>query len=368
MVFDNNSVEGVVALNDPNGQLSVSGLAKLDGVNTVMDIDVLVADACLDKLNLDSKHPDHKLNARLEASFTGNNPDNMEGDIIISDIRYTDADNNGLHLDHFDISSREKDGGKYMTVNTDFLNGHIDGHINFARIVPTMKNILSTAFPSLMAELPDENTANKHKKSAEPEPAQGENVFNFSFTASENNELTEFFRLPIRVVHPININGSVNEAQKKANLGVAARYIMQGNKVIERTSLSVNIDGISDLCTMTATTQLDHKNGNITLILNGNAANDRLDTDIAWHYDRKKKFSGEISLSTLVKKTAPDSITASIDVNPTQFFVNDTAWQIEKAKINICNKRIELRDINVNRENQFLKANGFVSASHEVEV
>jgi hypothetical protein len=368
VVFDNNSVEGVVALNDPNGQLSVSGLAKLDGVNTVMDIDVLVADACLDKLNLDSKHPDHKLNARLEASFTGNNPDNMEGDIIISDIRYTDADNNGLHLDHFDISSREKDGGKYMTVNTDFLNGHIDGHINFARIVPTMKNILSTAFPSLMAELPDENTANKHKKSAEPEPAQGENVFNFSFTASENNELTEFFRLPIRVVHPININGSVNEAQKKANLGVAARYIMQGNKVIERTSLSVNIDGISDLCTMTATTQLDHKNGNITLILNGNAANDRLDTDIAWHYDRKKKFSGEISLSTLVKKTAPDSITASIDVNPTQFFVNDTAWQIEKAKINICNKRIELRDINVNRENQFIKANGFVSASHEDEV
>ena len=51
VVFDNNSVEGVVALNDPNGQLSVSGLAKLDGVNTVMDIDVLVADACLDKLN-----------------------------------------------------------------------------------------------------------------------------------------------------------------------------------------------------------------------------------------------------------------------------------------------------------------------------
>ena len=159
VVFDNNSVEGVVALNDPNGQLSVSGLAKLDGVNTVMDIDVLVADACLDKLNLDSKHPDHKLNARLEASFTGNNPDNMEGDIIISDIRYTDADNNGLHLDHFDISSREKDGGKYMTVNTDFLNGHIDGHINFARIVPTMKNIQSTAIPSLMAQLPYENTA-----------------------------------------------------------------------------------------------------------------------------------------------------------------------------------------------------------------
>lgn len=366
VIFDNNSVEGVVALNDPNGQLSVSGLAKLDGENTIMDIDALVVDACLDKLNLDQKHPDHKLNARLEASFTGNNPDNMEGDIIISGIRYTDADNNGLHIDHFDLSSRKKDGGKYMTVNTDFLNGYIDGHVNFARIVPTMKNILSTAFPSLMAELPDENATNK--KPVQPDSIHGENIFNFSFTASENNELTEFFRLPIRVVHPININGSVDETQKKANLGVAARYIMQGNKVIERTSLSVNIDGLSDLCTMTATTQFDNKNGNITLILNGNAANDRLDTDIAWHYDRKKKFSGEISLSTLVKKAAPDSITANIDVNPTQFFVNDTAWQIEKAKINICDKRIELRDINVNRENQFIKANGFVSASHEDEV
>ena len=175
-----------------------------------------------------------------------------------------------------------------------------------------------------------------------------------------------FFNLPVRIVHPITFSGEVDEQDRMLNAGFDAPYIMQGNKVLEKTSLSLNIDGESRSMSLNAVSQLDHKNGDILFILNGNATGDRLDSDISWQYDREKNFSGRISLSSLLGYNKEKKmINADIDVNPTVFTVNDTVWNIAPSKIIVDGKRIAVKDVDVYREGQFIKAEGVVSDSYD---
>ena len=354
--MDGRSYEGKISLNDPNADVEISGLVKLDGENSIFDVGASIAHVNLNKLNLTGKYPEHSLNAGLEISMTGNNPDNAEGDIIISDLRYVDENNEGVKLSHFDITSRKKGDSKYITLNSDLINGYIDGSVNFANMVPAVKSILSVAFPSLF----------ESKQSVEPVV---QNDFKYYFKLAENNEVTSFFNLPIRIVHPIEISGIVDEQDRSMSLGIDAPYIMQGKKVLENNSLSLNVDGANQMLSMNLVTKLDNKNGDITLIYNGNAADDRLDSDINWRYDRQHDFSGKISLSSLLKyDKETKQFDADIDVNPTSFMVNDTTWNIAESNIKIAGKRISLNDINVYRENQFIKADGAVSSDYDDEL
>ena len=355
ITIDKNSYNGHLALHDKNADLDISGFITIDGTNSAVDIIMSASDINPNKLKLINKYPEHSLSATLEASFTGNNIDNAEGDIIVSGINYTDSCGKGVTIDHLDITARQKDEGKYFTVNSDMINGYIDGKVNFAGLKHSLKNIISVVMPSIFATEMETKTNPLY-----------ENDFTYSFKIAENNELTDFFNLPVKIVHPIDITGEVDEPEQTLTAGIDAPYIMQGNKVIEKTSLSLNIDGESKAMTMNAITQLDHKNGNILFIFNSNAANNRIDSDINWQYDREKNYSGRISLSSLLK-TMPETnrLHADIDVNPTTFTVNDTVWDIAPSKISVEGKKIELNDIYVYRENQFIKANGSISDSYD---
>ena len=356
--LDGKSCYGNIALHDDNADVVADGLVRLDGADTEVDLRLAVKDVNLNKLRLITKYPDHAVSTSIEVAFTGNTVDNMEGDIIVSDICYLDSCGNGVRIDHFDITSRTGNNGKYITVNSDIVNGYIDGNINFANIGRSFRNIASVAFPSLLG--------GEGQDDEDMENAESQNDFAYSFKFAENNELTSFFNLPVRIVHPITFSGEVDEQDRMLTVGFDAPYIMQGNKVMEKTSLSLNIDGESRSMSLNAVSQLDHKNGDILFILNGNATGDRLDSDISWQYDREKNFSGRISLSSLLGYNKEKKmINADIDVNPTVFTVNDTVWNIAPSKIIVDGKRIAVKDVDVYREGQFIKAEGVVSDSYD---
>lgn len=354
-----NSYEGFLTLHDPNADVDISGLAVLDGADSKFDIKASIGKANLHKLNLIKKYPEHKLGVNAAISFTGNSIDNAEGDILVSGIGFTDDDGNGITVDHFDITSRHKEDSKYLTVNSDLINGYIDGNFNFANIVSEIKTILATSFPSLIEG--DETPGNTRKNGDFPQ-----NAFSYFFRLAESDKLTSFFNLPITIVHPVSITGRIDAPARKLSFGLEAPYIMQKQKIIEKTSIALNADGQSRLLTLNAATQLDNKNGNILLLLNGAAVNDRLDTDLEWRFDRKHDFSGKISLSSLLQRADDgNKYIADISVNPSKFVVNDTVWNIERSKITVAGKRISVNGVNVNRENQFIKADGTVSDSFD---
>lgn len=356
--FDPSNYEGVIMLNDPNIDLYIGGLAQFESDSSNVDIDISLNNVSLSNLNLSEKYPDNRLSAKITTNLSGHNINDIEGDLLVSDIQFTDSTGNGLKMDHFDISARKNGNKRLMTLNSDIVNGSVRGNIDLENIISDIKDILSTAFPVLFTPATDKartRTAN--------------NDFSFEFRLAEDRQFCDFFHLPVKVVHPINVSGTMNDSTRKFALGIDAPYIMNGNKIIEKTSLSLNVDGTNDLLSLNVVSQLDHKDGNILFLFNGNAANNRIDTDINWHYDRKRNFSGNINLSAGLSNSSEEgTIETAIDINPTTFTVNDTTWQIESAKVIVKDKKIYLSDINVNREGQFIKANGAISDSYDDEV
>ncbi len=357
--INKNSYKGTVTVNDPNAAINIAGQAVVDGANSQYNVSATLADISFHNLNLYNKNPGHRFGLNFEASIEGNTPDNIEGDVMISDIKFTDNGDDGISIDHLDISARtDDDNHRTITVNSDIINGQAEGFINFADMATEIKTILGESFPSLLKNGANKPTARK---------SDIENKFDYNFTIAECNELTEFFHLPIAIAHPIKLAGRMDTPNKNLSLGLEAPYLLQKNKVIENTSLAVSIDNQTKALTVNAATQLDNKNGNIMLLINGTGVNDRLDTDLEWVYDRKRDFSGKISLSSLFRRLEDSNkMEADISINPSQFAVNDTVWNIESSQIRIAaDKKIYVDSINVNRENQFVKANGVVSALAE---
>ena len=88
------------------------------------------------------------------------------------------------------------------------------------------------------------------KINEDPKKKTFPNCFTYFFQLAENNELTSFFKLPVTIVHPIKISGVIDDIRRNATLGIDAPYIVQGKKVIEKTSLSLNVDGGNNIMTV----------------------------------------------------------------------------------------------------------------------
>ncbi|MGM9857534.1 MAG: translocation/assembly module TamB domain-containing protein [Candidatus Limisoma sp.] len=351
--IDNNSYEGLITLKDENADIEISGMAVLDKKNTKIEVEAHTSGMRLHQLNLIKKYPDHALSFDAFASFSGNTPDTAEGDIEVSNISFIDNNGEGLLFDRLQLVARTLENGKKsISINSDLLNGNIDGDIRFASIVKEVKDIVSVPLPSLIA--PGEDLA-----------STATNNFTYSFTIEENDDLTEFFHLPITVVHPITIKGRVDAINNSLAFNLDAPYLLQKKNIIEKTGISLNVDKTTQTIQLNASTQFDHKNGNILLLLNSFGTHDRLDTDIDWNYDRRRDFSGRVSISSLFSRADDNRLLTDIDINPSHFSVNDTIWTVEPAKIHIDRKTIHIADINVNRDNQFVKAEGTVSTNAE---
>lgn len=351
--IDGRNYDGQICLHDPNIDLDIEGKFRPDGENTVVDVVATLANLSLANLNLTNKYRDYRLNGIAEVSLTGNNIDNVEGDLMLSDLSFMNEENEGINIDHLDITARQKDAGKYYTINSEILNGYIDGTTNFAGLTTSLKHIVGNIFPSLADYIP----ANEKAKSG------NQNDFVYHFQIAENEKLLKFFNAPLTIAHPIKISGRVDDIDGRATIGIDAPYLVQGKKMIEKTSLSIDFDGDNDMMSINAVSQLDHKNGNILLVFNGTGAADRFDSDINWQYDRKRNFSGSINLSTLFKRNDDNRFAADIDINPTTFSVNDTTWHVTPARINIDDRRITVDGIHVYRDNQSIKANGMASTN-----
>lgn len=358
--FNGKDYSGAVSISDENINLAINGVSSFRGKDSRTDIVVKASDINLAKLNLYEKYPLHDLSFGIDASFTGDRIDNSTGHLSLNNIEFKDNSNNGIGINHITIDADNSSELQQITLNSDLINGNIKGEYDFKCLVPAVKSILSHVFPSFF---PVENNDHKHNKN------QRINNFNFNFKIAENNTLTEFFNLPFRVVFPITLSGSVNESENKINFDFIAPYIQQKNKIIENTSLHLNIDVPADIFDLNATSLIPNKKGNISVTFNANAANDRLDTGFKWWVAREHAFNGEVNLSALFERNSEtNGIDTKININPSELVFNDTVWNVNPAIIDISKNVITVNNFDINCDKQYIRINGTASKEESDEM
>ena len=344
-----NEFHGLLSMNDPDGEIELNGDAVLNGKDTKIDVDLYANRLALSKFkSLSPGLPDNTLSLKMNASFTGNDINNATGVIDISDLTIAKSKGAPIHLNHIELMAQSDSRPKLISITSDFVNGRIEGQYDFKTIVPAVKGMLAQAFPDMFG------------KYASYTGRQSDNNFTFHFVVDPNEKFNALVQTPVKLVYKATVTGNLNAVDKDFNLNVSAPYLLQGKNLIEGTMLTASINKAENV-TLNAHTLLPSKNGKITVALDANGVNDRLDSDLSWKYDRERDYHGNIRLSTLLKRGLDNALLANVEVEPSEIVANDTVWNVESGNIFVMNSEVLVDSIVAHRDNQLIGIDGKVS-------
>ena len=347
---------GTLALNDPNGHVQLDGTAQLDGANSSFDFNIATRGVNLAGLGVTGKYPHHRLSANATASFWGNSLDNISGHLAVHDFSMVDANGKGLNFDHLEINADNDGIDKIVDINSDHIDGFISGQYDFNTIVPTVKHMLSRAFPQYFGDYADYT----HK--GLPHDVR------FNLVINPDDELNQMLHLPVRLAYRAIVEGELDEQDNTFDLVVDAPLMLQGNKLIENTRLLASIDSVSDRVVFNAQSSYPSKNGMININIDASGQDNRLDADLAWRVPNERDFYGNLNLSGLLDRGSDGKIKADIVVNPSAMVFNDTVWSVEKGHINIGNGALEVDNLSGHHGEQFIRINGKASDDPDDEL
>ena len=347
---------GTLALNDPNGRVELEGVAQLNGANSSFDVNITTRDLNLAHMGISGKYPNHRLSADATASFWGNSLDNISGHLSVNDFSMVDSHGKGLHFNHLEVNADNDGIDKIVDINSDHINGFISGQYDFNTIVPTVKHMLSRAFPQYFGDYAD------YTHSGQPHDVR------FNLVINPDEELHEMLNLPVSLAYRVIVEGNLDENDNTFDLVVDAPLMLQGNKLIEQTRLVASLDSVSDQIIINAQSSYPSKNGMINLNVDASGQNNRLDANLAWRVPNERDFYGNVSMSGLLDRGDDGKMKANIDINPSQMVFNDTVWTVEKGHINIGNGIVAVDNFTGRHGEQFISINGKVSHDPDDEL
>ena len=352
-----NDFMGTLAMNDPNGRVNIEGKAVLDGVNSNYDVNISTQGVNLNRLGITNKYPDRRLAATATASFWGNSLDNASGHIEVNNLTFTDHNGEGLSFNSLQLNADNNGYDKVISIDSDHLSGFISGQYDFKTIVPTIKHMLSNAFPQYFGDYAD------YSHGGMP------NEVKLDLVVNPDEALHEMHNLPFKLAYRTVIEANLSESDTTFNLVVDAPLIVQGsNKVIEQTRLLVELDSVSDKVVLNVQSRYPAKKGMIDLNLDASGQNNRIDGNLAWRMPMEHDFHGNLNVDALLDRGSNGGLKADININPSQLVFNDTIWEVQKGYVGIDKGVVTVENLAGGREGQFININGKVSHDPDDEL
>ena len=351
-----NNFMGTLAMNDANGRVNIDGKALLDGPNSNYDLNIKTDGLNLARLGLSGKYPNHRLDATATASFWGNSLDNISGHVRLNDVSFLDGQGKGLQFNELQLNADNNGYDKVIDIESDHLNGFISGQYDFKTIVPTVKHMLSGAFPEYFGDYAN------YSHGGQP------NDVRLNFVINPDDELHEMLKLPVKLAYRTIVEANLNESDTTFDLVVDAPLMVQGNKVIEQTRLLVELDSLTNRVVLNAQSRYPAKNGMIDLNLDAGGQDNRIDANLSWRMPFEHDFHGNLNVSGLIDRSNDGGLKADIDIHPSQLVFNDTIWQVEKGHVGIDNGVVTVNNVAGGHGDQYIHINGKVSHDPDDEL
>lgn len=323
--------------------LNAAGSALFDGRH----LDGITLNADISHL----RHRGNELSGRIDVDLTGRMPDSMEGTAGIADFSCRLADGRHLSVSHLDVAVSRTGEQSATTISSPMADGTIIGSYSFASLPRIVRSMAAQVMPSLI--------------SSASVPDNADDYLSFDLTLKEDNTLTEFFRLPVRIISPVKLSGSIDGRDHTLSTQLSTPYLQQGkDKLLKSTRLQVisRPDSLTgkQMLSFSAGTNMPAKNNNrVDVGIDLTASADTLLTSLGWHYNTKSSSQGRLALSgVLGRDHASGALKADIRLLPSSFTVTDTLWNVAPAAISYSGKRLEIHDLRVSHADQYLTING----------
>ena len=340
-------INGNISALDENVDLEINGEVNLQQSAPLIDIHGEVRTLRLSPLNLAAQYSDAEMSGMFDVSLAGRNLEDMTGYVDFEDIHFSNNQYKDLTLNHLRVESHRSELPYSLTLQSDLLDASIEGDYTLKTMPTSMMALAAHYLPSLVS----------------PKGEGSVQDYKWQVKVHHDCPLLSVVKLPVTLLEDLVISGDCDTRRGTASMLMNVPYLQQGqDKLIRDTRLQLYVDTATNLCRLDLGTRIPNKKGPIDLSLVVNVANDSVHSDIGWDFNRQRAYRGEVSLTGLFGEKTPEGRPISVLVNPSQFEVNDTVWNIDPARLLWADKKLTAENVCVHRPGQMALINGVASA------
>lgn len=280
------------------------------------------------KLGVIPRYENYEIDGDIDFNIRSDLKLNVKGNLGVTNFNFRSSDVNApfVAFKELTLNADNSARGQVVTVSGDFINGSVEGEINYATLPAEITDMLSSLLPALIPA--------KEESEASEMVVLRPNDFRFSLDIDNVDNILEFFKVPFAVAYPISIEGSLNDTEKQLILGVDAPYIMQGDKLIEQTSVDVKIDGMEKDGRLFLSSRFPTKKGDMVVAGGIKIADNTVSSKVNWEIERDIPIKGSINLDTrLFKEPDFGKLCADVSVLPSDLQFGSDLWHIDRSEI-----------------------------------
>lgn len=357
------NLDAVVFVDNPMLYVDAEVSAIVAPGHKHLDFNADLRDVSLAMLGIDAEHhPERRMSLLADASLNGTGIDDIAGNLTIDRISVDEPGNDSMMLSGIRLDALRGEYADTLRLSSQIADVAVIGLFHLESLPAVGSAILSQTLPVLAGI----DTAIDDSEFWNSEHNQNE--FTYKIDLKTLDPLYPLVSLPVRVIDPICVAGSISSSNRSMSLTLDAPYLLQGKKVIEQTSLSAGVsgptsDGMPSRGHIYFATTLPTKSGPMTLATTSEASNDQIDSHFEWKVARARDYSGDLNFTTRFGRDDDNTLRTEMLVNPGRLVFNDTVWTVDPARITMAGKEISVEDFRVWRDRQFFSISGKASES-----
>ena len=345
-------IQGLADIKDPQAYAHIEGEYDARGYTKFLNLEGNLSGVNLHALGLDKSREGLCMSGSIEAFLEGPNIYEAGGFLHISDFAWTDSLGKGLNVKRLAVEALPDAPTPRIEIESDIIKGSVEGFYNFATIASQARTIATSVFPALLGSTEDKGGNN----------IPG-NDFNYDLTITNTEELSEFLRLPVKVIYPLTVNGTFLGSEGKASLLVDAPYLQQGDKIITNTSIYARADTTLAKAYGYITSEIPTKKGLMAVSCGIECQEDRVGTHLDWTIERSIPLNGTIDLSAWLGRDEEGAFMASVEFKPGTINFGDDVWAIRPSRIDYSNTNIIVDKFSLAASGQSIAIDGRVGAA-----
>lgn len=339
----NKLFRGNIRINDKNIRLNFDG-----DINLNASLPAFKFNASLSRANLHKLHftkDTLQLDVKINTAFTGNNLNNIEGNLAVSELRLTSKDSS-LLVDEISLQAEGRGNNRLIAINSGILEANIRGKYDLNTLPSYFKSVVKRYVPSLKSTIRE----------------VGEQDFNFYLNIKDFAPLAMLMLPDLRIPNGAVFYGRFNSLDSIAAFNgsselIEYKKIKVNNFIIDESAARRALNLFMTADRIDITDSLYIKNINVANIL----YNDSLSLNIKLS---DKDATNQLDLNGLIE-FGTDTL-AKLSLLPSDFIINREVWRVpEQVKLQFDKNKIFVQGFELLRNEQLLTIDGIISDKPE---
>jgi hypothetical protein len=308
--FSKNIFTGQFSVEDTNAILDFKGDIDMRGTLPRYRFATNITRLDLDGLGWIKNNRGFSLSSQLQIDITGDDADNISGTAEASQtVQY--KNNEALLIKRIRLQSASDNGIRKITIDSDVLDGNIEGKFNFGDLPAWFLYIAHQQFPSYIDSV-----------------ARPSAPLTFTWTAKTRNSMSvSRLFLPGMVFYPQTLfKGSVNGASKQYNILLQAPRMELGGLMFKGIGAELSSAREVGFLITTEKILLTESVAIENMMFSGKAYTDSLLLDLDWKNISGKKNYGDLTAGL---RFLPGKKMRGI-VSRDQIYLGDTLWNFDR--------------------------------------